>query len=186
MKINISRQYIYLISFSLFLLIFVLLFAFLVLIPEGKEYRKNRVNVKIQIKELHKYQYFNDETEATLQELQKKNRHIIVAFDTIFNPQRFQKQHKNHFSSLKISKLEREQNEKEFAVYKVSAVSKISSPKGFYDFLDAINKSDWIMGIDFPINFARDSELITSTFTMKVYCNAKDENRTKRVKKSEN
>ena len=153
------------------------------LIPEGKEYRKSRVNVKTQKKELHKYQYFNDETEQTLKELQKKHRHIIVAFDAIFNPKRFQKQHKNHFSSLEISKLEREKNEKEFAVYTVKAVSKISSPKGFYDFLDAINKSDWIMGIDFPIKFVRDSELIQSTFTMKVYCNAKDENSTTRAEK---
>lgn len=183
MKINLSRQYIYLISFSAFLLIFVLLFAFLVLIPEGKEYRKSRVDAKTQIKELHKYQYFNDETEATLKELQKKHRHIIVAFDAIFNPNKFQKQHKNYFSSLEISKLERKTNEKEFAVYEVSAVSKISSPKGFYDFLDAINKSDWIIGIDFPIDFVRDSELIKSTFTMNVYCNAKDENSTKKVEK---
>jgi len=183
LKINISRQYIYLISFSIFLLIFVLLFAFLVLIPEGKEYRKSRVNAKTQMKELRKYQDFNDETEVTLKKLQKEHRHTIIALDTLFNPSKFQKQHEKYFSSLQISKLERGKNEKEFAMYEVNAVSKMSSPKGFYDFLDAINKSDWIVGIDFPIDFTRDSEIIKLTFAMKVYFNAKDENRTKRVKK---
>jgi len=181
LKINIPRHSIYLIAFSIFLLIFVLLFAFLVLIPEGKEYRKARVNIKTQIKELRKYQDFNDETQTKLKELQKKHRHIIIAFDSVFNPRKFQKQHEKYFSSLTISKLERVKNEKEFAVYEVSTVSKISSPKGFYSFLDAINKSDWIIGIDFPIDFKRDGELIKSTFTMKVYCNAKDE--TKKVVK---
>ena len=183
MKINISRQYIYLISFSLFLLIFVLVFAFFVLIPEGKEYRKSRVEVKSQLKELRKYQYFNDDTEAKLKELQKKHRHIIIAFDTIFNPKKFQKQHEKYFSSLKISKLQRGDDIKEFAVYEVNAVSKLSSPKGFYDFLDAINKSDWIIGIDFPIDFVREGELIKSAFTMKVYCSNRDKNSTKKEEK---
>ena len=37
MKINISRQHIYLLGMSAFLLIFVLVFSFAVLIPKGKE-----------------------------------------------------------------------------------------------------------------------------------------------------
>lgn len=181
MKINISRQNIYLISISLFLLIFVLIFSFLVLIPKGKEYRKNRVELKKNSKELRKYQNFYDETEGKLKELQKKHRHIIVAFDSKFNPTRFQKQYKSYFSSLELSELKKSVRKEEFTTYEVNTTSQISSPKSFYNFLDAVNKSDWIIGVNFPIEFKRDGELIKSTFTMQVLSNSKDENKTKIV-----
>ncbi|MFK5937478.1 MAG: hypothetical protein QM497_03680 [Sulfurimonas sp.] len=179
MKINISRQNIYLIAISVFLFIFVLIFAFLVLIPNGKEYRKNRVQLKVHSKELRKYQNFYDETQLKLKELQKKHRHVIVAFDSKFNPQRFQKQYKSYFSSLKLSEVKKSVRKEEFTTYEVNTTSQISSPKSFYNFLDAVNKSDWIIGVNFPIEFKRDGELIKSTFTMEVLSNSKDENKTK-------
>ena len=181
MKINIARQNIYLIAISLFLFIFVLLFSFLVLIPQGKDYRKNRVELKVNSKELRKYQNFYDETEDTLKDLQKKHRHIIVAFDSKFNPARFQKQYKSYFSSLELSKLQKSARKEEFTTYEVNTTSQISSPKSFYNFLDAVNKSDWIIGVNFPLEFKRDGELIKSTFTMQVISNSKDENKTKIV-----
>ncbi len=183
MKINISRQYIYLMGVSILLFVFVLLFSFLVLIPEGKEYRENRGELKLKSNDLRKYQNLSDEMEAKLKELQKKHRHVIVAFDTQFTPSRFKEQHKNNFSSLDISKAEIIEDTEGFVTYEVNTTSKISSPKSFYDFLDAINKSDWIIGVNFPIDFKRDGELINSSFTMKVYCNAKDKNATKKEEK---
>jgi hypothetical protein len=44
--------------------------------------------------------------------------------------------------------------------------------------LDDLNKGDWIIGVNFPINFVRDGEMIKSSFTMKVYTNNKDKNAT--------
>jgi len=164
---------------SVVLFLFVMLFSFLVLIPEGKEYRQKRLALKKELKEYYKYENYHDEVVATYKDLQSQNRHIITAFDTIFNPQRFQKQHKNYFSSLTLSKLNRDKDEDGFAVYEVNTTSKISSPTNFYDFLDAVNKSDWIIGVNFPINFQRDGEMIKSSFTMKVYANNKDKNSTK-------
>jgi hypothetical protein len=164
---------------SLFLFLFVLLFSFLVLIPEGKEYRVKRLEIKKDTKELRVYQNFHDETLETLKDLQSKNRHIITAFDSTFNPDRFEKQHKNYFSSLTLSKISRAQDENSFAVYEVNTTSEISSPKSFYNFLDSVNKSDWIIGVNFPINFKRDGEMIKSSFTMKVYTKNKDKNSTK-------
>lgn len=178
MKSNISRQYIYLILVSLFLFIFVLVFSFAVLIPEGKEYRVKRVELKKTHKELRAYENFHNETLETLQELKSKNRSIITAFDATFNPQRFEKQNKNYFSSLNVSQVDFLNIEGDFAVYEVNTTSQISSPSSFYDFLDSVNKSDWIIGINFPIDFKRDGELIKSSFTMKVYCNNKDSNST--------
>lgn len=181
MKISISRQHIYLLSILTFLLIFVLIFSFAVLIPEGKEYRKNRVEFKKDFKELRRYQNFHNEIELTLKELQSDNRHIITAFDASFNKERFEKQHRNYFSSLKLSKLSKVSDEDEFIAYEVNTTSEISSPKSFYDFLDAVNKSDWIIGIEFPINFKRDGEMIKSSFTMKVHSANRDKNATTRV-----
>jgi len=178
MKINISRQNIYLLVVSVFLLIFVLLFSFLVLIPEGREYRVQRGDLKKESIELRKYQNFNGETLELLKELQSENRNIITAFDTLFNAQRFEKQYKGYFSSLTIVKSLKIENEDEFSVYEVNTTSEINSPKAFYNFLEALNKSDWIIGVNFPINFKRDGELIKSSFTMKVYSADKDSNTT--------
>ena len=178
MKSNISRQYIYLIFVSLFLFIFVLIFSFAVLIPEGKEYRIKRVELKKTNKELREYENFHNQTLETLQDLKSKNRRVITAFDATFNPERFEKQNKNYFSSLSVAQVNFLKIEKDFAVYEVNTTSQISSPSTFYNFLDSVNKSDWIIGINFPINFKRDGELIKSSFTMKVYCNNKDSNST--------
>ena len=176
MKINISRHHIYILLLSVFLFLFVLVFSFGLLIPEGKEYRLKRVELKKAQKEYDKYKMFHDETFEKLKELQGKNRHVITAFDRVFSPERFEKQHKDHFSSLTISKIQRAKDEDGFSVYEVNTTSHISSPTNFYDFLDALNKGDWIIGVNFPIKFIRDSEMIKSSFTMKVYTNSRDKN----------
>jgi len=171
---NISRQNIYILSLSVVLLTFVLLFSFLVLIPNGKEYRLKRADIKKEYKKLKQLSDFSYETSTILQKLQADNRHIIIAFETEFSSSRFEKQHRGFFSSLKLSKLQKKENEGNFTVYEVNTTSEISSPKSFYNFLDAVNKSDWIVAINFPISFKRDSEMINSSFTMKVYSNNKD------------
>jgi len=175
MKINISRPNIYLLLLSTLLLVIVLVFSFAVLIPHGKDYREQRAELRKENKELRKYQNFSDETLEFLQKLKSDNRHIITAFDTTFNPARFEKTHQAYFSSLSVAKRVRLDNEGEFSVYEVNTTSQINSPKTFYDFLDAVNKSDWIIGINFPIHFKRDGELIKSTFTMRVYSTQKED-----------
>ncbi|WP_324171294.1 hypothetical protein [Sulfurimonas sp.] len=169
MKSNISRQSIYLLVFSVCLLIFVLLFSFLVLIPEGKEYRLQRGKLNKLKLELRKYENFNDVVLQKLKQLQSDNSHTITAFDTYFSPLKFQKQHSTYFTSLELSKQKKVQDEDEFTVYEVNTTSFVDSPQSFYEFLDAVNKGDWIIGINFPINFKRETKMIRSSFTMKVY-----------------
>ena len=171
MKIKISRHYLYILLISVFLFVFVLVFSFGVLIPKGKEYRQARAELRKENLELRKYQNFYDEIFAKLKDLQSKNRHIVTAFDTPFHPDRFEKQHKIFFSSLHVTKVAGAKDEDNFTVYEVNTTSQISSPKNFYDFLDALNKSDWIIGVNFPIDFQRDGEMIQSSFRMKVYAN---------------
>lgn len=168
---KISRQNLYLLVLSTFLLIFVLLFSFSVLIPKGKEYREQRTELNRENFELRKYEEFNEETLNILKKLQSDYGHIITAFDNSFNAERFEKEHKNYFNTLTLSEIEKsEDDEGEFSVYEVKTSSQINSPKSFYDFLDAVNKSSWIIGVNFPINFKREGQLIRSSFTMKVYC----------------
>jgi len=177
-KINISRHQIYVMLLATFLFFVIIIFAFVLLIPEGKEYRVKRLELKKETKEYKRYKVFYDDTLATFKDLQSQNRHIITAFDRVFDPERFEKQHKKHFSSLTLSKLSRDKDEEGFAVYEVNTTSHINSPKNFYNFLDDLNKGDWIIGVNFPINFVRDGEMIKSSFTMKVYTNNKDKNAT--------
>jgi len=181
-KINISRQSVYILALSTILLIFVLLFSFLVLIPKGKEYRKLRLELKKEVHELRRYTKFGDEVQEKLSKLKSDNRAIIIAFDTPFSAEKFKKQNEVFFNSLSLSKLSKLPDEDGFEVYEVNTTSKITSPKSFYDFLDSVNKSDWIVGVNFPIEFKRDEDFIHSSFSMKVYHNKKDLNSTKKSK----
>ena len=156
---------------TILLLVFVLVFSFTVLIPNGKEYRVKRAELKKENLVLKQLSDFSIEKEVMLQKLQSDNLHVIKAFATEFNAQRFEKQHKSFFSSLTILKMSKAEDEEEFSVYEVNTTSEISSPKSFYNFLDAVNKSDWIIAVNFPINFKREGEMISSSFTMKVYNN---------------
>jgi len=153
----------------------------MVLIPTGQEYRVKRLELKKTLKEYHKYSNFHDETAEKLKDMQGTNRHIIDAFDATFNPKRFEQQHKKFFTSLHISKISYDGVENGFAIYEVNTTSFLNSPKSFYDFLDAVNKTDWVVGVRFPIDFKRDAEMIKSSFTMKVYANNKDKNLTASV-----
>lgn len=171
MKINLPRQNIYLLILSVFLFIFVLLFSFIVLIPEGKNYRAKKTELKKENLELKQLSDFSNEKEIILQNLQSDNSHIITAFDAKFDAQKFEKEHKVFFGYLKVSKKSKVEDEDDFEVYEVNTTSEISSPKSFYDFLDSLNKSNWIIAVNFPINFRRDREMISSSFTMRVYGN---------------
>lgn len=169
MKFHISRQSLYLLLLSLVLLIFVLLFAFLILIPKGKEYRVERLEMKKYRIEQMQYQQYHDETFKKLKGLQSEHKRVITAYQSIFDAERFVKLNKGYFESLQLKPLARLADEDEFIVYEVNATSRIDSPQSFYNFLDAVNKSEWIVGVNFPIHFERDEKFIRSSFTMKVF-----------------
>ncbi len=180
---KITRQSIFILIISIFLFIFVLIFSFSSLIPEGKEYRKEKTNLLIQKKDLQRYQNFESQTYDTLKKLQSDNRHIITAFDKEFSPKRFIKKYKSSFNSLEVTKVKELDSEENFSVYDVKTSSQISTPTVFYKFLDEINKSDWIIAINFPIEFERNGEVLNSSFKMKIYSNSKDSNNSELVKK---
>lgn len=173
---KLSRQNIYLLIITIFLLIFVLFFAFMVLIPSGKQYRLARAETNKYAIELSQYERLNDETLQKLKSLQEKHRSVITSFDNEFDKDRFVTQNRKFFQNLKVSKLSKLDEKQPFELYEVNATSKIDSPAVFYNFLDSLNKGDWIIGVNFPIHFKRDGELINSSFTMRVYTLNEDSN----------
>ena len=178
MKNNISRQYIYLIILSFVLFIFVLIFAFGVLIPKGKEYRIGRNNLQKADRFLRKEKKFETKITQNLKELQHSNRRAIKAFDATFDPKQFEKENKKFFLKLSLTSVDFKTVKKDFAIYEVNTTSQIDSPASFYKFLDSINKSDWIISVQFPINFQRKEKTIDSSFKMRVYRNNRDTNAT--------
>ena len=160
-SLKISRQNLYLLFITLILLVFVLIFAFWVLIPAGKEYRQMRATTNKYSMELSQYQQINDETLQSLKELQDKHRNVITAFDNDFDQERFIAQNRKFFQNLQISKLQKLEEKQPFELYEVNATSKIDSPVVFYSFLDSLNKGDWIIGVNFPIHFQREGEFMS-------------------------
>jgi len=166
-----NRQTLYLIILSFVLLIGVISFSFFALIPKGKEYRSLRLESKKEFQQLELSQNRYDITYNRLKEVQGQNRHTITAFETTFNPERFEKLYKKEFQNLFLTEITPSESNTSFKVYEVNATSKITSPQSFYTFLENINKSEWIIGVNFPIQFERDENMIRSSFTMKVHNN---------------
>ncbi|WP_310439429.1 hypothetical protein [Sulfuricurvum sp.] len=164
-----NRQTLYVVILSLLLLIGVVAFSFLFLIPKGKEYRSLRLDSKKEFQQLELAQNRYDNTYNRLQDLKAQNRHVIGAFDTMFNPDRFERLYKKEFTDLYLTEVTTFDSNGTFKVYEVNATSKITSPQSFYNFLENINQSEWVIGVNFPIHFVRDGDKIRSSFTMKVH-----------------
>jgi len=164
-----NRQTLFVVILSLFLLTGVVAFSFLFLIPKGKEYRALRLESKKEVQQLELAQNRYDNTHSRLKDLQLQHKGTIGAFDKTFNPDRFERLYKKEFTDLYLTEVTEFESNGTFKVYEVNATSKITSPQSFYNFLENVNKSEWIIGVNFPIHFERDGDKIRSSFTMKVH-----------------
>ncbi|MDD2367764.1 MAG: hypothetical protein PHQ90_00595 [Sulfuricurvum sp.] len=164
-----NRQTLYMVILSFILLCAVVGFSFLLLIPKGKEYRSLRLESKKEFQQLELAQNKYDNIESRLKEIETQNAKTITAFNTHFNPDQFERLYKKEFSDLYLTEVTTFDSNGTFKVYEVNATSKITSPQSFYTFLENINKSKWIIGVNFPIHFERDGDKIRSSFTMRVH-----------------
>ncbi|MDD2828259.1 MAG: hypothetical protein PHW18_01650 [Sulfuricurvum sp.] len=169
MKSAINHRTIYLILLSFVLLVGVLVFSFFFLIPKGKEYRTLRLENKKEEKMLIASREHYDSVHEKLLKLQESHKKTIKGFKSSFDPVKFTRHYKKEFQDLYVSEINMADQNGSFKIYEVNATAKISSPQTFYNFLDKVNKSDWIIGVDFPIHFEREGDLIKSSFTMKVH-----------------
>lgn len=166
-----NRQTLYIIILSLVLLIGVVLFSIFLLIPKGKEYRTLRLESKKEYQQLDLAQQQHDLILNRLNEMKEQNAHTITAFETPFNPNRFERLYRKEFSDLYLTEVTTFENNGSFKIYEVNATSNITSPESFYKFVEGVNKSKWIIGVNFPIHFERDGDKIRSSFTMRVHNN---------------
>ncbi|HEX5329245.1 hypothetical protein [Sulfuricurvum sp.] len=164
-----NRQTLFVVILSLLLLIGVVAFSFFFLIPKGKEYRSLRLESKKEFQQLELTQNRYDNTHNRLEDLKKQHKHTIGAFDKVFDPGRFERLYKKEFTDLYLTEVSTTDSNGTFKVYEVNATTKITSPQSFYTFLENINKSEWVIGVNFPIHFERDGDQIRSSFTMKVH-----------------
>lgn len=162
----------YLVLVSLFLFISIVVFSVLLLIPKGKEYRTLRLESKKEQQMISRVQGQYDRVNEKLEKLKSENAHTITAFKTPFDPKKFTKNNHEDFEDLYLTEIQMLDHNGSFKVYEVNATTKITSPQVFYQFLEKINKSDWIIGVNFPIYFEREGDRIKSSFTMKVHRNA--------------
>jgi hypothetical protein len=164
-----NRQTLTMVILSSLLLLGVIAFSFLLLIPKGKEYRSLRLESKKEFLALELAQRRYDQTHEKLKDLTSRNHHTIKAFNTPFDAERFTRENKQEFQDLYLTEITAKDTNGTFKIYEVNATSKITSPQSFYHFLEKVNKSSWIIGVNFPIHFERDDDKIRSSFTMKVH-----------------
>jgi len=164
-----SRQMVYMLSASLILLLFVLLFSFIFLIPAGKDYRKNKIEYRKTSLELNEVQNFYETRLSTYKDLQSQNIHVINAFDNTFDSKRFSAQSKSFFSSLSVSNPSKATVDGFLDVYEINSSSLISSPTNFYEFIEALNKGESIVELNFPVSMKRVDGGVQTDFCMKVY-----------------
>ena len=166
-----NNRTLYLILISLILFVGIVVFSVLFLIPKGKEYRTLRLESKKEQQLIAQAQERYDQVNEKHKKIKEENAHTIQAFRTPFDSGKFTKNNQQDFQDLYLTEIEMAEHNGSFKVYEVNATTKITSPQIFYQFLEKINKSDWVIGVDFPINFERDGDKIKSSFTMKVHSN---------------
>jgi cell division protein FtsB len=151
------------------LLSIVLLFAFFVLTPKLKSYRNLLVQQEKQSAELSKVQLRYDRLYEHLRSLQSGQKELLRAYEKPFDAKRFIAENRKHFSSLEAKRVSPAMGGGAFVHYEISALSRMGSPKDFYDFLEGLKSSGWIAGVYEPIVFEREGEQIRSTFRMRVF-----------------
>lgn len=166
-----NHRTLYLILISFFLFVGIVVFSVLFLIPKGKEYRTLRLESKKEQQLIEQAQSRYDQVNEKYKKLKNQNNHIIQSFRTPFDPGKFTKLNRQDFQDLYLTEMEMAEHNGSFKVYEVNATTKINSPQVFYQFLEKINKNEWVIGVDFPIHFERDGDKIKSSFTMKVHSN---------------
>jgi hypothetical protein len=166
-----NHRTLYLVLISLTLFVGIVVFSVLFLIPKGKEYRTLRLESKKEQQLIAQAQERYDQVNEKHKKLKGESAQTIQAFRTPFDAVKFTKNNQQDFQDLYLTEIEMAEHNGSFKVYEVNATTKITSPQTFYQFLEKINKSDWVIGVDFPINFERDGDKIKSSFTMKVHSN---------------
>jgi hypothetical protein len=103
-----------------------------------------------------------------LNELNAKNRNILLALKNGFSQPDLNKELAPYFKNIKIiNKLISKENRYTKHEYHIKAI--VNNPSNFYNFVDAINKSENIIKVEHPITFNSSKSGIETSFKVVVY-----------------
>ena len=163
--IDILKLLIYILVFIVICLI--MIFGFIV--PNIKEYRSIQAQNRSQIASVSKIEQIYNSKNNVLDEIKQKDRTVLKAFDTKFNKIKFSAFATNYFSDVKLHEMPNENPDEPFLRYELNVTSMVKTPSKFYNFIDALQKYDNIVKIDFPIKMRGEGDKIHTTFNIKIY-----------------
>lgn len=158
------------------LLVFVLVFVLVCLVmifgfilPNIKEYRSlNMQNRSATAAHAKVLKIYTDKMQAFEAEKQKHET-TLKAYDTAFDKQKFINFASTFFQDVTMDDGEAKNQDEKFFRYQLNASISMKSPQSFYDFLDALEKYETIVKIEFPIVMKSEEQLIQMSFGLRVY-----------------
>lgn len=164
-NIDILKLLIYVLIFIIVCLI--MIFGFIV--PNIKEYRMIQAQNRSQMANVSRIEQVLNTKNNTLNEIKEKDRVTLKAFDTKFNKIKFSAFATNYFSDVRLQEIPAQNKDEPYFRYELNVTSMVKTPTKFYDFIDALQKYDNVIKIDFPIKMRGDRDKIHTTFNIKVY-----------------
>ncbi len=157
------------------LIVFILLcvaFFFLFLRPSITDQRLKNINFRkaeiVQKETKNEYEGLV----KTLKELKTQNSKMINAFNAVVEKERLQSELAQYFGEVNIASFLKTPQEP-YVKTEVVVQANSLELKNFYDFLDWVNSSGYIMRVDFPIDIRKEDEKLYYTFKLLVFSNAK-------------
>ncbi|MDO5045709.1 hypothetical protein [Campylobacter sp.] len=145
----------------------VMIFAFIV--PNIKEYKEINLQHRSQMASVTKISQIHSSKTANLNEMKEKQKQVFKAFETKFNKANFSSFAGKFFSDVTLQEVGAKESKEKFLRYELNVTTSLNTPSKFYQFIDALQRYDNIIKVDFPIKMHADKDKIHTTFNIKVY-----------------
>jgi uncharacterized membrane protein YhiD involved in acid resistance len=159
-------------KFIIFLFSFlavVMVFVFLFVIPSIKEFKHKKAEYYQQIKAQKNLSKREKELKQQFEKLEKKYNTALSAFKKDFSEEEFLALAKKYFTNVKLIPGDKKKTENGLQIYKFTADFSARTPVKFYQFIDAVNKMENVVKINFPIELEAQDRNIVLKFNMSVY-----------------
>ncbi len=156
----------------LFVLAFVsvvMLFVFLVVIPAIKIYKSKKVQYREAIRTEKELTVKEQNLRTELERYRIEYNSTLRAFRHHFDEDAFLQLARTYFQNVRLTPHEKKKSESGLQIYRFNADFNARTPVQFYRFVDALQKIDNIIKINFPIEITSEGKNIRLQFNMSVY-----------------
>jgi hypothetical protein len=156
----------------LFLLAFlsvVMLFVFLVVIPAIKTYKTKKALYRERLLTERKLSEKEQQLQKELETYKKEYSDTLEVFRHPFDETAFLEVARQYFQNVKLTPKEKKKSESGLQVYTFEADFNAQTPVKFYQFVDALQKMDSVVKINFPIEIESEGKIIRMQFNLSVY-----------------